>query len=97
MRRSLISTAAQVSPPSQGVVCGRTTRIGLRCRDVGGQETGSRLAGILNHSFPVGVRGFRFPAKVITVAVRRHLRHRLSYRDVEELLAERGAILATIA
>ena len=33
---------------------------------------------------------FRFPAEVITVAVRWYLRYGLSYRDVEELLAERG-------
>jgi transposase-like protein len=33
--------------------------------------------------------GFRFPAEVITVAVRWYLRYGLSYRDVEELLAER--------
>ena len=34
--------------------------------------------------------GFRFPAEVITVAVRWHLRYGLSYRDVKELLVERG-------
>ena len=34
--------------------------------------------------------GFRFPADVITLAVRWYLRFGLSYRDVEELLAERG-------
>jgi IS6 family transposase len=34
--------------------------------------------------------GFRFPAEVITVAVRWCLRYGLSYRDVEELLAQRG-------
>ena len=34
--------------------------------------------------------GFRFPPHVITVTVRRYLRYVLSYRDVEELLAERG-------
>ena len=34
--------------------------------------------------------GFRFPREVITVAVRWLLRYGLSYRDVEELLAERG-------
>jgi transposase, IS6 family len=33
--------------------------------------------------------GFRFPPEVITVAVRWYLRYGLSYRDVEELLAER--------
>jgi len=34
--------------------------------------------------------GFRFPREVICVAVRWYLRYGLSYRDVEELLAERG-------
>lgn len=33
---------------------------------------------------------FRFPPDVITVAVRWYLRYGLSYRDVVELLAERG-------
>jgi transposase-like protein len=34
--------------------------------------------------------GFRFPAAVIVLAVRWYLRYGLSYRDVEELLHERG-------
>jgi hypothetical protein len=34
--------------------------------------------------------GFRFPGDVIVLAVRWYLRFGLSYRDVEELLAERG-------
>ena len=34
--------------------------------------------------------GFRFPPDVIVIAVRWYLRYGLSYRDVEELLAERG-------
>ncbi len=34
--------------------------------------------------------GFRFPAEVIVVAVRWYLRYNLSYRDIEELLVERG-------
>jgi hypothetical protein len=37
-----------------------------------------------------GFAGFRFPPEVITVAVRWYLRYGLSYRDVEELLAERN-------
>ncbi len=37
--------------------------------------------------------GFRFPAEVIVLAVRWYLRYALSYRDVEELLAERGLIV----
>jgi hypothetical protein len=34
--------------------------------------------------------GFRFPPEVIVLGVRWYLRFALSYRDVEELLAERG-------
>jgi len=34
--------------------------------------------------------GFRFPPDVIVLAVRWYLRFGLSYRHVEELLAERG-------
>jgi transposase-like protein len=34
--------------------------------------------------------GFRFPPEVIVVAVRWYLRFNVSYRDVEELLVERG-------
>src|ERR1700730_11959506 len=39
---------------------------------------------------PSGFAGFRFPAEVIPLAVRWYLRFGLSYRDLEELLAERG-------
>jgi transposase-like protein len=52
--------------------------------------------------------GFRFPAEVVVLAVRRYLRYGLSYRDVEELLLQPGievdhvtvyrwVLLATIA
>jgi hypothetical protein len=34
--------------------------------------------------------GFRFPREVIVLAVRWYLHYGLSYRDVEELMAERG-------
>lgn len=34
--------------------------------------------------------GFRFPPEVTVLVVRWYLRFALSYRDVEELLAERG-------
>jgi transposase, IS6 family len=37
--------------------------------------------------------GYRFPREVIGVAVRWYLRYGLSYRDVEELLAERGVVV----
>jgi transposase, IS6 family len=35
--------------------------------------------------------GFRFPSDVIVLAVRWYLRFGLSYRDVEDLLAERAS------
>ena len=50
----------------------------------------------LRQSFPVPVvpssafKGFRFPPEIIALAVRWYLRYGLSYRDVEELLGERG-------
>jgi hypothetical protein len=39
---------------------------------------------------PSAFAGFFFPPDVIVLAVRWYLRFGLSYRDVEELLAERG-------
>ena len=41
--------------------------------------------------------GFRFPPEVIVIAVRWYLRFGLSYRDVEELLAERGVEVDHVA
>src|ERR671916_1107403 len=52
-----------------------------------------------SHGMPVGVSagmaaptysGYRFPSDVIQRAVWMYLRFTLSFRDVEELLAERG-------
>src|SRR5258707_9687588 len=40
--------------------------------------------------FPISYRRHRFPPAVIQHAVWLYLRFTLSYRDVEELLAERG-------
>ena len=37
-----------------------------------------------------GFAGFRFPPEIILLVVRWYLRYGLSYRDLEELLAERG-------
>ena len=39
---------------------------------------------------PIRVGRFPFPAEVIVVGVRWYLRFNLSYRDIEELMAERG-------
>jgi hypothetical protein len=41
--------------------------------------------------------GFRFPPDVIVVAIRWYLRFNLSYRDVEELLVERGVQVGSVA
>jgi IS6 family transposase len=41
-------------------------------------------------SVPVSFAGYRFPPDLILLSVRWYLRYGLSYRDVEELLAERG-------
>jgi IS6 family transposase len=45
---------------------------------------------ITSRSVSFAPAGYRFPREVIAVAVRWYLRYGLSYRDVEELLAERG-------
>jgi len=45
---------------------------------------------LLRASHPVRFRRFLLPPDVIVLAVRWYLRFALSYRDVEELLAERG-------
>ena len=50
----------------------------------------SRLVRVISFAPSSAFAGFRFPREVITVAVRWYLRYGLSYRDVEELLAERG-------
>jgi transposase, IS6 family len=42
---------------------------------------------------PSAFAGFRFPSEVILLAVRWYLRYGLSYRDLEELLAERGIVV----
>jgi len=56
--------------------------------DRAGRETGAMTS---SSSSASAFAGFRFPREVISVAVRWYLRYGLSYRDVEELLAERGA------
>ncbi len=57
-----------------------------------GQVTAHRAASVF--------AGFRFPPEVISVAVRGYLRYGLSYRsyrDLEELLAERGVPVDHVA
>ena len=69
---------------SRHVTSGREGTVALM--DRGGRETGS----VTSSGRPSVFAGFRFPREVISVAVRWYLRYGLSYRDVEELLAERG-------
>ena len=45
---------------------------------------------IRSRSGSSALAGYRFPREVVAVAVRWYLRYGRSYRDVEELLAERG-------
>jgi transposase-like protein len=54
-------------------------------------DRGERETGEVTSSGSVPTfAGSRFPPEVISVAVRWYLRYGLSYRDVEELLAERA-------
>jgi transposase-like protein len=53
-------------------------------------RSGRETAAVTSPRSPSVFAGFRFPREVISVAVRWYLRYGLSYRDVEELLAERG-------
>lgn len=39
------------------------------------------------------LKGFRFPKEIVLLAVRWYLRYGLSYRDLEEMLEERGVCL----
>ena len=43
---------------------------------------------------PISYRGYRFPSQIISHAVWLYHRFCLSYRDVEDLLAERGVIVS---
>jgi transposase, IS6 family len=63
----------------------------LAVTGAGGETAGMRI----RHPRPApdvrsAFAGFRFPSDVIVLAVRWYLRFGLSYRDLEELLTERG-------
>ena len=51
-------------------------------------------AGMNNDVASPSCAGYRFPAAIIVHAVWRYFRFARSYRDVEELLAERGVIVS---
>jgi hypothetical protein len=74
-----VTTLKQINPKeSVALTDGRLRKAGLMPRRLAASPPRSSFA------------GFRFPAEVIMLAVRWYLRYGLSYRDVEELLAERG-------
>src|SRR4051812_28105023 len=91
-RRPRIHGSWSVLP---GVARGRPVgRALLHWRRAGERGEGGRMTrrrplrslGVPRSAF----RGFRFPPEVIVLAVRWYLRYGLSYRDLEELLVERG-------
>jgi len=82
-RSATRATRKRCSPPDPSPRrCGKHCCVG-RSR-LAGDWSGERASTISVFA------GFRFPREVISVAVRSYLRYGLSYRDVEELLAERG-------
>src|SRR5262249_13105272 len=77
-------TATRSAPPTPPT----SPEGGVALGDVGGLPSADRVIGsTCGFSAPAG---YRFPREVIAVGVRWYLRYGLSYRDVEELLAERG-------
>ena len=81
--------------PARELGCGSPTTcwgtVALAVTGAGGETAGMRTrrprpAPDARSAFA----GFRFPPEVIVLAVRWYLRFGLSYRDVEELLTERG-------
>src|SRR5437016_3642236 len=65
----------------------RARRVCCVGRSSSGRQTDRMITSGSASSAPAG---YRFPREVIAVAVRWYLRYGLSYRDVEELLSERG-------
>ncbi len=61
--------------------------VGVRGDSVGMFRSDGRPVPVVPSS---AFKGFRFPPEIIVLAVRWYLRYGLSYRDVEELLVERG-------
>jgi hypothetical protein len=78
-----VSSAGSPHPPRRRHCCIPATR---RSSQTAGMRRRTRPAPLPRSAFA----GFRFPSDVIVLAVRWYLRFGLAYRDVEELLAERG-------
>jgi transposase, IS6 family len=85
-RRSSSSRPTTVNTGPQPEARSHQTAL-LRWLIPGARETGAVMRLRSGSSAPAG---YRFPREVIAIAVRWYLRYGLSYRDVEELLAERG-------
>ena len=82
----IICRPVREHPGISGKFIKQAVRGSVALADRGGRETGGMASPGSSSVFA----GFRFPREVIAVAVRWYLRYGLSYRDVEELLAERG-------
>jgi transposase-like protein len=85
-------TEAVVDPGVGRVVLGQAGSVALRDRQPVRHDWRVTMSCRVRPLSPsrTAFAGFRFPAEVITMAVRWYLRYGLSFRDVEELLAERG-------
>ena len=89
MQRLCSSAATYKQPSSQG----KRKSTGLHVR-LGGFVTLNHcrrtLAAVDEPMRPLSYAGYRFPPEIIQHAIWLYLRFTLSFRDVEELLAERG-------
>src|ERR687884_2253310 len=84
--REFFRVTARPLALSQSVLIGAVASVETKIRQAWSMRRRCRRVPASRSSFA----GFRFPPDVITLAVRWYLRYGLSYRDVEELLAERG-------
>jgi len=83
--RAATAACSAVSTQPIGRCCSCCDRVGSR-QTAAMRTRRPRSAAVARSAFA----GFCFPPDVIVLAVRWYLRFALSYRDVEELLAERG-------